>query len=109
VPGSLAGNETVDEGSGVRIMQFVTPTAAAMGVSYAAPPHRRDTLAQARESGVLKRVRRTPLQPWVYLAGRIGGAVPIALGSVLIVLTVGDPCLGVEIAAEPSATASHQE
>ena len=35
VLGSLVGNATVDDGSGVRVMQFVTPTAAAMGVTYA--------------------------------------------------------------------------
>ena len=89
VLGSLAGNATVDDGSGVRVMQFVTPTAAAMGVTYAAFPTVAITLALARDSGVLKRVHGTPLPPWVYLAGRIGGAVVFALGSVVIMLSVG--------------------
>lgn len=97
VLGSLAGNATVDDGSGVRVMQFVTPTAAAMGVTYAAFPTVAITLALARESGVLKRVHGTPLPPWVYLAGRIGGAVVFALGSVLIMLTVGVLAYDVQI------------
>ena len=40
--GFLAGNKVVDERSGVRVMQFVTPTAAAMGcctpLSRPSPP-----------------------------------------------------------------------
>jgi ABC-type multidrug transport system permease subunit len=97
VLGSLVGNATVDDGSGVRVMQFVAPTAAAMGVTYAAFPTVAITLALARESGVLKRVHGTPLPPWVYLAGRVGGAVVFALGSVLIMLTVGVLAYDVQI------------
>lgn len=97
VLGFLAGNATVDDGSGVRVMQFVTPSAAAMGVTYAAFPTVAITLALARESGVLKRVRGTPLPPSVYLAGRIGGAVVFALGSVLLMLTVGVVAYDVQI------------
>ena len=40
--GIVAGNDVVDERSGVRVMQFVTPTAAAMGcctpLSRPSPP-----------------------------------------------------------------------
>lgn len=97
VLGFLAGNATVDDGSGVRVMQFVTPSAAAMGVTYAAFPTVAITLSLAREGGVLKRVRGTPLPPWVYLAGRIGGAVVFALGSVVLMLTVGVVAYDVQI------------
>lgn len=97
VLGFLAGNATVDDGSGVRVMQFVTPSAAAMGVTYAAFPTVAITLSLAREGGVLKRVRGTPLPPWVYLAGRIGGAVVCALGSVVLMLTVGVVAYDVQI------------
>jgi len=36
--GLLVGNDAVDAASGVRVMQFVVPTAAAMGVLYASFP-----------------------------------------------------------------------
>ena len=97
VLGFLAGNETVAGGSGIRVMQFVTPSAAAMGVTYAAFPTVAITLSLARESGVLKRVRGTPLPTWAYLAGRIGAAVVFALGSVLLMLTVGVLAYDVQI------------
>ena len=97
VLGFLAGNETVEGSPGIRVMQFVTPSAAAMGVTYAAFPTVAITLSLARESGVLKRVRGTPLPAWVYLAGRIGAAVVFALGSVLLMLTVGVLAYDVQI------------
>ncbi|MFZ2177409.1 MAG: ABC transporter permease, partial [Rhodococcus sp. (in: high G+C Gram-positive bacteria)] len=89
VIGFLAGNDAVDESSGVRVMQFVTPTAIVLGVLYAAYPTVATDLAVAREQGVLKRVRGTPLPAWIYLAGRIGGAVVFAVCSVLTMLAVG--------------------
>ncbi|MGY1814472.1 ABC transporter permease [Blastococcus sp. SYSU D00820] len=89
VIGAVAGNETVDEAGGVRVMQFATPTAIAMGVLYSAYPTVAISLAAAREAGVLKRLRGTPLPAWAYLAGRIGGAVVFALASVAAALAVG--------------------
>ncbi|MHC6210715.1 ABC transporter permease [Rhodococcus ruber] len=97
VIGFLAGNATVDEDSGVRVMQFVTPTAVVMGVLYAAWPTVATALATAREQGVLKRVRGTPLPAWIYLAGRVGGAVVFALCSVLTMLIVGALAYDVQI------------
>lgn len=89
VIGLLAGNDTVDEASGVRVMQFVTPNAIAMGVIYAAFPTVAISLSEARDRGILRRIRGTPLPAWTHLAGRIGGAVVIAVGSVLTMLLVG--------------------
>lgn len=86
--GFLAGNDAVDP-SGVRVMQFVTPTAAVMGVLFATFPTVATSLAQAREHGILKRIRGTPVPASVYLAGRLGGAVVFAVGSVLTMLAVG--------------------
>ena len=87
--GLLVGNDAVDAASGVRVMQFVVPTAAAMGVLYATFPTVAASLAIAREAGVLKRVRGTPLPAWIYLAGRLGGSVVFAAGAVLTMLAVG--------------------
>lgn len=89
VLGLVVGNATVDGGTGVRMMQFVTPTAAVMGVLYATLPTVASSLADARERGVLKRVRGTPLPTWVYLTGRMGASVVLALGSLVTMLVVG--------------------
>ena len=97
VIGFVAGNDAVDEASGVRVMQFITPMAAAMGVLYATYPTVAITLALARESGSLKRVRGTPLPAWMYIAGRIGGATAFAAASVAVMLTVGVIAYDVQI------------
>jgi ABC-2 type transport system permease protein len=96
VLGMLAGNEVIDA-SGMRVMQFVTPTAAVMGVLYATLPTMATSLATAREQGVLKRVRGTPLPAWIYLAGRIGAAVVFAVGSLVAMLLVGVLAYDVQI------------
>jgi ABC-type multidrug transport system ATPase subunit/ABC-type multidrug transport system permease subunit len=87
--GFIAGNAAVDPASGVRVMQFVTPTAAAMGLLYGAFPTVATSFGLARESGVLKRVRGTPQPPWIYLVGRIAAAAVLALGSLLLMIAVG--------------------
>lgn len=87
VLGLVVGNATVHDG--VRMMQFITPTAAVMGVLYATLPTMASSLAAARETGVLKRVRGTPLPGWVYLTGRVGATVVFALGSLVTMVAVG--------------------
>jgi ABC-type multidrug transport system permease subunit len=97
VVGFIAGNEVIDAESGVRVMQFMTPTAAAMGVLYASFPTVAISLAEARHNGVLRRLRATPLPLGTYLAARIGAAVVFAIGSVAVMLTVGVLAYGVQL------------
>jgi len=100
VIGIVAGNETVDPVSGVRVMQFVTPVAVAMGTFFATFPTLATSLSEARESGVLKRLRGTPLPAWVYLVGQIGAAVIFAAASFSLTITVAVVAYGVEVQAE---------
>ncbi|MGZ4569461.1 MAG: ABC transporter permease [Blastococcus sp.] len=97
VVGAIAGNATISSAGGVRVMQFVTPVAISMGVLYASYPTVAISLAEAREIGVLKRLRGTPLPAWIYLAGRIGGAVVFAFASVAASVAVGVSAFGVHI------------
>ena len=87
--GVLAGNDAVDADSGVRVMQFATPSAAVLGLLYATLPTVASSLGLAREQGILKRVRGTPLPGGCYVAGRIGGAAVFAIGAVTAMLLVG--------------------
>lgn len=81
--GLLAGNDAVGP-DGVRVMQFATPTAIAMGTFFATLPPVAISVAEARETGVLKRLHGTPLPAWGYLVGRIGAALLFALGALLV-------------------------
>src|SRR3569833_2066839 len=97
VVGAIAGNATIDESTGLRVMQFVTPIAMAMGVLYAAYPPVAIGLGGDRERGVLKRLEGPPLPSWSDLAARAGGVLVFALASVLASLAVGVAGFGVQI------------
>ena len=86
--GTIAGNQ-VDAASGAPVMQFVTPAAALMGIMFAAFPPVARSLGEARERRLLKRIEGTPLPVWIYLVGRIGGAVMLSLASIVVMLAVG--------------------
>ncbi|MCL4434270.1 MAG: ABC transporter permease [Actinobacteria bacterium] len=47
------------------------------------------SIAVQREQGVLKRVRGTPLPPWIFFAGKVGATLVNACMMVVIVLMVG--------------------
>ncbi|MDN2756237.1 hypothetical protein PAI91_08600, partial [Campylobacter jejuni] len=80
-----AGNDAVGE-DGVRVMQFAAPTAIAMGTFFATMPPVAIAVAETRETGVLKRLRGTPLPASAYLFGQVGAAVVFALASLLVTL-----------------------
>ena len=63
------------------------------------------TLANARERGVLKRVRGTPLPVGTHLAGRVAGAVVVAVASLLTMVAVGVVVYDVQVVwrAAPAA------
>lgn len=86
VIGAVAGNEVLDGTGGLRVMQFATPLALSMGALYAALPTTASSLAQARETRILVRLRGTPTPMWAYLVGRAVGASAFALLSMAAVL-----------------------
>ncbi|HEX2884015.1 MAG TPA: ABC transporter permease [Candidatus Limnocylindria bacterium] len=77
--------------------RFFTPAIIVFGVVTATFTNIAMTVAIARDDGVLKRMRGTPLPPWAYLAGRVGHAVLVALLLVAIVAVAGWLVYGVEI------------
>lgn len=95
--GLLAGNDVIDSETGLRVMQFVTPTAAVMGVLFATYPPLGTSLALAREQKILKRLQGTPLPSWAYLLGRVGGAVILAISAVVLMLLVGVTAYDVQL------------
>jgi len=57
-------------------------------------------IAAARDRGALKRVRGTPLPPWVYLAGKAAAVVVLSLLLGVLMLTVGTLAFHVDVALE---------
>lgn len=76
-------------GDQVSAAQFYTPALAVFAVGSATYTNIAINLSTRREDGILRRVRGTPLPPWIYMAGAILSAVWIALVSATIMVLLG--------------------
>ena len=73
-------------GPGGRVSQFYTPALMAFSIITACYTNIAMGVVFAREEGILKRKRGTPLPPWIYLFARIIVSVMVA---VLLVVIIG--------------------
>lgn len=100
---SIFGNDPVDIGTGeVPGSTYYVPGIVTLSIVSASVLNLAITLTFARERGLLKRVRSTPLPPWVYMAGRVGTASGISLLLVGAVVALGAAVYGVTV---PTTTA----
>jgi len=74
---------------GVRVADFYTPAVIVFGVITATYTNIAMMITAARDLGILKRMRGTPLPPWAFMAGRIVHAVLLAFLLVVIVAAFG--------------------
>jgi ABC-2 type transport system permease protein len=77
--------------------RFFTPAIIVFAVITATYTNLAMSVTMAREEGILKRMRGTPLPAWAYIAGRIGHAIVIALLLVVIVAAFGAIFYGVAV------------
>jgi ABC-2 type transport system permease protein len=75
--------------AGVPVSDFYTPAVIVFAVITATYTNIAMMVTIARDNGILKRMRGTPLPPWAYLAGRILHAVLVAALLVVIVAAFG--------------------
>ena len=91
------GDETLEvEGGEVDTSTFYVPAIVALSVISACYTNIAMGMAFARDRGVLKRVRGTPLPPLAFLVGRILQATVVAVLLVAIVLAMGVLFYGVD-------------
>ena len=97
---AIFGNDAFDTVYGrVRSSQFYTPGLAVFAAASSTYTGIGINLASRRELGILKRVRGTPLPPWVYLGGVVLSAVWIAALGVTIMVALGVVAYGVNVEA----------
>ena len=94
---TLFGGASAGAPPGQRAADFFTPAIIVFSVINATFTSIVMIVTSARESGILKRVRGTPLPPWIYLAGRIGQSVSVAILLVVVVAGFGALLYGVEV------------
>jgi len=92
---AIFGNEP--DANGIRPAQYFAPNLAVFSAVSATYTNLAIGTAYARDNGILKRVRGTPLPPWIYIAGRIGSATYLAAIAVIVMMGVGVLAYGVEV------------
>lgn len=95
---NLAFGGERDSGTNLNLATaFIIPAITAFSVINACYTNIAMSLSFARDEGVLKRVRGTPLPTVAFMAGRIGHAIFVALLLVAIVLAAGVLFYGVDL------------
>lgn len=69
--------------------EYFVPSMLAVGVMTACFVNVGTVLSVRRQSGQLKRLRGTPLRPWVFLAGVLGNALVLAVMIAAVVILTG--------------------
>lgn len=98
---ALLGNDTGQlPGGEAELAYFYVPSMVTLSIINACYTSLVMTIAIARDDGVLKRVRGTPLPGWAYLFGRIVHTTLVALLLVAIVVAFGAVFYGVDVPTE---------
>jgi ABC-2 type transport system permease protein len=91
------GSSVSVTGGKVDFVQFYTPGIAVFAVTTSCYQGLIILVANLREQGILKRVRGTPLPPWIYLTALLGAAILAGVLSVLLMFVVAVPAFGMHI------------
>jgi ABC-2 type transport system permease protein len=95
---SIFGNDDVDLGTEtVKGSTYYVPGLVTLAIVSATTVNLAISVAIAREKGLLKRLRATPMPPRVYMAGRVMTATVISLLMTALVTLLGAVVYGVEV------------
>ena len=94
---TVFGNQTVEVRGGIDTTTYYVPAIITLSVISATMQSLAMSLVIAREDGRLKRGRGTPMPPWVFIAGRIGNSIVVALMMLVLLAAIGRIAYGVGI------------
>ena len=86
---TIFGNEKISELDNLPTTTYYIPAIVTLAVVSATMVSLAMNLTIAREAGLLKRGRGTPLPPWVFIAGRVGNAIVISVLMVIVITVIG--------------------
>ncbi len=89
--------ELVDVRGGVEATTYYVPAIMSLAIISATMQTLAMTLVIAREDGRLKRGRGTPMPPWVFIAGRVGNSIVVALMMLALLAAIGGVLYGVAV------------
>ncbi len=94
---TVFGGQTIDVRGGIETTSYYVPAIITLSVISATMQNLAMTLVIAREDGRLKRGRGTPMPAWVFIAGRIGNSIVVALMMLVLIAVLGRLLYGVAI------------
>ncbi len=86
---SLQGGQRLVDRGGIRFAQFFTPSILVFAAVSATYVNLATSVAIARDDGILKRLRGTPMPAWIYVAGRVIQATFAALLAAVLMVGAG--------------------
>ncbi len=89
--------ETVHVRGGVDATTYYVPAIMTLSIISATMQTLAMTLVIAREDGRLKRGRGTPMPPWVFIGGRVGNSIVVALLMMILLAAIGAALYGVDV------------
>lgn len=93
----FGSEETQINGIHVETTTYYVPAIITLAVISAALVSLSFSLVVARENGVLKRGRGTPMPSWVFIAGKVGNAIVVSVIMLVLLTAIGRVAYGVEI------------
>ena len=94
---TIFGNDEIAELDGLKTTTYYIPAIVTLAVISATMVSLATNLTIARENGLLKRGRGTPLPPWVFIAGRVGNAIVVSVLMLVLVTLIGKVLYGAPI------------
>jgi ABC-2 type transport system permease protein len=98
--GSLNSGGRIQELGNIPYVVFFLPGILAYGIIITQFVNMAGGLSIQRDSGLLKRMRGTPLPGWAYVAGRVGSTAVISVIMAAVMLVLGRVFYGVHLRAE---------
>lgn len=86
--GAIFGNEEIPD-LGITVAQYFAPALAVFSAASATYTNIGVFTSFQRDEGILKRVRGTPLPPWIFFVGKMLSSFLIALTAVTLMMAVG--------------------
>jgi ABC-2 type transport system permease protein len=87
---TIFGSDTVHtRGMAIKTTTYYVPAIITLSVISATMQSLAMSLVIAREDGRLKRGRGTPMPPWVFIAGRVGNSIVVALIMLALIAAMG--------------------
>jgi ABC-2 type transport system permease protein len=89
--GAVFGGKEVEisNGTSIKTTTYYVPAIITLSVISATMQSLAMSLVIAREDGRLKRSRGTPMPPWVFIAGRVGNSIVVALLMLALIAAIG--------------------